>query len=158
MRWVTRALDLLGSALPAVLLAVVLIVVTANVIARTILATPFYVAHDIALISFAGVVWLGVIGAALTGQLFGVEFFIDRLPGRWRTGAKMLARVFVILIAAAVIRAAVAQITTARFTTFLALGWPKWIVSAGLLVAMAALIVVQLIAIATTLRNGQAAE
>jgi TRAP-type C4-dicarboxylate transport system permease small subunit len=141
-----------------VLLAVVLIVVTANVIARTILATPFYVAHDIALISFAGVVWLGVIGAALTGQLFGVEFFIDRLPGRWRTGAKILARVFVILIAAAVIRAAVAQITTARFTTFLALGWPKWIVSAGLLVAMVALIVVQLIAIATTLRNGQAAE
>jgi TRAP-type C4-dicarboxylate transport system permease small subunit len=51
------------------------------------------------------------------------------------------------LIAAAVIRAAWAQISTARFTKFLALGWPKWIVAALLAFGMALIILERLLAI-----------
>ena len=144
MTWIDRLLTLAGSVIPAILLGVVLVVVTANVFARTVLAIPFYAAHDLALIAFAGVVWFGIVGAAINGQLFGVSYFVERLPPGLRKGAAVLAHLIVVLIAIAVIQAAYAQITTARFTRFLALGWPKWIVSAGLLMAMALLIVVQL--------------
>jgi TRAP-type C4-dicarboxylate transport system permease small subunit len=153
MRWLVKGLDVFGSVVPAVLLAIVLVVVTANVIARTVLAVPFYVAHDIALIAFAGVVWFGIVGTSLNGQLFGVAYFVDRLPGRVRTGVRILAHLLVILIAVAVARAAIEQIVSARFTTFLAIGWPKWIVSAGLLAAMVGIILVQVIAIIRLLRR-----
>jgi TRAP-type C4-dicarboxylate transport system permease small subunit len=53
--------------------------------------------------------------------------------------------VLVIAIAAQVLHAAVVQVQTARFTRFVALGWPKWIVSAGLAAAMATLILVQIV-------------
>jgi TRAP-type C4-dicarboxylate transport system permease small subunit len=84
-----------------------------------------------------------LVGAALNGQMFGVNFFADRLPAWPRLIARLLVRAIVIAIALAVINAAWAQIETARFTRFLALGWPKWIVSAGLLVSMVLLIIVQ---------------
>lgn|GEM_PF-1400919 len=142
--WLDRFLSLIGSILPAVLLAIVLIVVTANVIARKVLGIPFHIAHDLALVSFAGVVWFGVVGAAINGQLFGVAYFVNHMPTRIQRVAHVIVHLIVILIALAVIRAAIAQIETARFTRFLALGWPKWIVSAALLAAMVMLIFVQL--------------
>lgn len=134
--WLDRGLRLVGEVLPAVLLAVVLVVVTANVVARSILSLPFYAAHDIALIAFAGTVWFGLVGAAVTGQLFGVAFFVGLLPRRLQRPARVAAQLLVIAIAIAVIDAARAQIATSRFSTFLTLGWPKWIVSAGLLASM----------------------
>lgn len=156
-RWFDRLLAVMSSVLPAVLLGIVLVVVTANVIARTLLGLPFYAAHDIAMICFAGVVWFGVVGAAINGQLFGVAWFVSLLPPRLRRGATLLSHVIVIAIAVAVIQAAAAQIGTARFTRFLALGWPKWIVSAGLLGAMVLLILVQLREIWRNLRGKRAA-
>jgi TRAP-type C4-dicarboxylate transport system permease small subunit len=144
MSLVDRILVAAGSVVPALLLAVVLVVVTANVVARTMIGVPFHTAHDIALVAFAGVVWFGLVGAAINGQMFGVNFFVDRLPARPRLIARLAARIIVVAIAAAVINAAWAQIETARFTRFLALGWPKWIVSAGLLVSMLLLVVVQI--------------
>lgn len=142
--WLDRFLSLIGSVLPATLLGIVLIVVTANVVARKVLGIPFHIAHDLALVSFAGVVWFGVVGAAMNGQLFGVAYFVNHLPLPLRRAVRLLVHLIVILIALAVIRAAIAQIDTARFTRFLALGWPKWIVSAALLAAMVMLIIVQL--------------
>jgi TRAP-type C4-dicarboxylate transport system permease small subunit len=150
--------EVVGSAVPALLLAVVLVVVTANVVARTLLGLPFYMAHDIALVALAGMVWFGAVGAAIHGQLFGVAWFVERLPPRARTVARIVAHLAVIAIALAVIEAARAQIASARFTRFLALGWPKWIVSAGLLGAMAALILVQVGAIWRTLRGSDAGD
>jgi len=144
VRWSDRFLALFVSVLPAILLGVVLVVVTANVIARTVLGLPFYAAHDIALICFAGVVWFGVVGAAINGQLFGVTWFVGLLPDKAQIWARTLSHLVVIAIAIMVIKAAGAQIETARFTRFLALGWPKWIVSAGLAAAMGLLIAVQL--------------
>jgi TRAP-type C4-dicarboxylate transport system permease small subunit len=143
MTWLDRILTAIGSVVPAALLGIVLVVVTANVVARTVLGVPFHTAHDLALVSFAGVVWFGVVGATINGQMFGVNFFVERLPGRLLLVARLLARIVVILIAIAVVYASWAQIETARFTKFLALGWPKWIVSAGLLVSMLLMIVVQ---------------
>jgi TRAP-type C4-dicarboxylate transport system permease small subunit len=143
MSWLDRLLTVVGSVVPAALLGIVVVVVTANVVARTVLGVPFHTAHDLALVSFAGVVWFGVIGATINGQMFGVNFFVERLPGRLSLFARLLARIIVVLIAVAVIHASWAQIETARFTKFLALGWPKWIVSAGLLVSMLLMIVVQ---------------
>lgn len=143
-RWFDRLLAVMSSVLPAILLGIVLVVVSANVIARTLLGLPFYAAHDLAMICFAGVVWFGVVGAAINGQLFGVAWFVSLLPPRLGRAARLLSNAIVILVAVAVIQASAAQIGTARFTRFLALGWPKWIVSAGLLGAMVMLILVQL--------------
>jgi len=145
--WLDRALRLVGELLPAALLAVVLVVVTANVVARSILSLPFYAAHDIALIAFAGTVWFGLVGAAVAGQLFGVAYFVGLLPPGLQRPARVLAQLLVIAIAIAVIHAARAQIATSRFSTFLTLGWPKWIVSAGLLASMVLVVLVSLRAI-----------
>lgn len=138
-----RLIALVGSALPAALLGIVLVVVTANVVARTLLGVPFHTAHDIALVAFAGVVWFGVVGAAVNGQLFGVDFVVEMLPPRLSFAVKLLARIILIAICVAVIHACWAQIETSRFSRFLALGWPKWIVSAGLALSMVLLVLVQ---------------
>ena len=140
-----RLLELFGSDLPAILLAVVLLVVSADVFTRTVLRESFHTAHDIAILAFAGVVWFGVVGAAWNRQLFGVRFFVDRLPPGPRRWLQAVTHGVVILTSIAVLRAAIAQVETARFTTFLALGWPKWIVSAALGLAMVAVIVIQVI-------------
>src|SRR5687767_3028908 len=158
MRAVDRVLVAVGSVVPAALLGLVLVVVTANVVARTILGISFHTAHDLALIAFAGVVWFGLVGAALDGQMFGVNFFVDRLPRGPRRFVKLLVRAIVVAIALTVVYAAWAQIETARFTRFLALGWPKWIVSAGLLVSMLLLVVVQIREAVDLIRVGTSEE
>ena len=145
MSWFKRILELFGSDLPAILLAILLLVVSANVFIRTALRESFHAAHDIAILSCVGVVWFGIIGASLNKQLLGVRFFVDKLPPRLRYWLQALTHLIVIAISLNVIRAAIAQIETARFTRFLALGWPKWIVSAALGVAMGTIIVVQIL-------------
>ncbi|UOA20732.1 hypothetical protein DSM14862_03570 (plasmid) [Sulfitobacter indolifex] len=143
---VLRALlRLIGEIIPTLLLAGVLIVVSANVISRTILREGFQTANELAIVCFSGVVFFGIIGAALNKQMFGVDYFISRLPRALERPALMLSHLLVIIIASAVLHAATAQVATARFTTFLALGWPKWIVSAGLAFAMGAIIATQLL-------------
>jgi TRAP-type C4-dicarboxylate transport system permease small subunit len=98
-------------------------------------------------------VFFGIIGAALDKQMFGVDFFVSRLPRRLQAWVTALTHLLVIAIALQVLNAAIAQVSTARFTTFLALGWPKWIVSAGLGVAMSAIILVQLLHLAELWRE-----
>lgn len=144
MKWVDHILEAVGSLLPAVLLAVVILVVTVNVIARGVFGLPLHAAHDIAILAFTGVVWFGLVGAAINGQMFGVNFFIDRLPGRLPVYFQMLSRLIVVVFCAAIIYSAWAQIGTARFSRFLTLGWPKWIISAGLLVSMVLIAIVQI--------------
>jgi len=145
MAWFKRILELLGSDLPAVLLAIVLLVVSANVFIRTALRESFHAAHDIAMLAFAGVVWFGIIGASLNKQLLGVRYFVNKLPPRPRHWLQALTHVIIIVISFDVIRAAIAQVETSRFTKFLTLGWPKWIVAAALGVAMGMIIVVQIL-------------
>lgn len=146
-------LRLIGEVIPTLLLAVVLIAVSANVISRTVFREGFQMANELAIVCFAGVVFFGIVGAALDKQMFGVDFFVSRLPRRVQPWATALTHVLVIAIAWQVLNAAIAQVSTARFTTFLALGWPKWIVSAGLGTAMAAIIVVQVIHLAALRRE-----
>ncbi|MFC6643584.1 MULTISPECIES: TRAP transporter small permease [Sulfitobacter] len=138
-------LRLIGEVIPTLLLAGVLIVVSANVISRTILREGFQTANELAIVCFSGVVFFGIIGAALNKQMFGVDYFISRLPRAFERPALLLSHLLVIAISGAVLHAATAQVATARFTTFLALGWPKWIVSAGLAFAMGAIIAAQLL-------------
>lgn len=154
MKQLDRMLEAIGSFIPALLLAVVIIVVTANVIARNIFSMPFHAAHEIAILSFTGVVWFGLVGSAIDGQMFGVDYFIDRLPGRWPVYCRIASRAVVVMCSAAIIYSAWMQIGTARFSRFLTLGWPKWVVSAGLLVSMVLLIVVQLREIIQIYRGG----
>ncbi|WP_245944940.1 TRAP transporter small permease [Pelagibacterium lacus] len=153
MVMIRRLLELVGSVLPVFLIAFLVLVVAADVFARNILRVPFYAAHDLAILAFSASVWLGLIGAALYGQLFGIGFFVELLPERLRRVVVVLSHIIVIIIAVAVIQAAIAQITTARFTTFLALGWPKWIVAAILAVGMGGIIIVQLVAIVEIFRG-----
>lgn len=148
-----RLLDLLGSVVPAILLAVVLLAVGADVVARTLFRQSLHGSHDLAIVALAGTVWFGIIGTAVGGQLFGVGFVVDRLPARLRPAVQAFVHLAVIVVAAAVLRAAVAQVQTARFTTFLSLGWPKWIVSAALGVAMAAVILVQIMQLVELVRR-----
>ena len=145
MHRLKRILDLIGSDLPAILLAIVLLVVSADVFLRTALRVSFHEAHDIAILAFSGVVWFGVVGASLNNQLFGVRFFVERFPRSSRRYLEAATHLTLILISLAVLRAAIAQVETARFTIFLALGWPKWIVSAALAVAMVAIVITQVV-------------
>ncbi|EAR51260.1 hypothetical protein OG2516_17565 [Oceanicola granulosus HTCC2516] len=145
MRPLSYLLTFLGSVVPAVLLGVILMVVSADVFMRLVLRDSLHIAHDLAIVALAGVVWFGIVGTARERELFGIKVLTDRLPHRWRIAVGVAVDLLVILIAAQVLRAAVIQVETARFTRFVALGWPKWIVSAGLAAAMAALIVVQLL-------------
>lgn len=145
MPWLRRLVDLVGSDLPAILITIVLLVVSADVFVRTVLRESFHTAHDIAIIAFAGVVWFGIVGAALNRQLFGVRFFVDRLPARGRLIVQAATHLVVVLVSLAVLRAAMAQVSTSHFTTFLAIGWPKWIVPAGLGLAMGIVAVINLV-------------
>lgn len=153
MRLLSRFLALIGSALPAILLGVILVVVSADVFARLLLSRSIHVSHDLAIIALAGVVWFGIVGTAQARELFGIRYFTDRLPRRMQRPVAILVDVLVIVIAAEVMRAAFIQVQTARFTRFVSLGWPKWIVSAGLAAAMGALILVQLLHLVRMIRK-----
>ncbi len=144
MQRLDRITQFVGSVLPACCLAIVLIVVTINVFARTVLGMPFHIAHDISMLAFAGVVWLGLTGVAATHQLFGVAFFVSKLPPALKKPAYVLSHSIVILVSCFVINAAYHQIMTARFSKFLALGWPKWIVSAMLLFSFVVIALIQI--------------
>lgn len=144
MKWLDKLSQLIGSVLPACCLAIVLTVVTMNVIARTLLGVPFHMAHDIAILAFAGVVWLGLTGVAANRHLFGVAFFVSLLPPALKKFAYTLSHLIVVFISCFVIHAAYHQIMTARFSKFLALGWPKWIVSAMLLFSFAFIVLLQI--------------
>ncbi len=144
-----------GITVPAVLVGTLVLIMLADVIARNFLSMSILWSHDLAVILMAAVVWLGLSGAAMSGQMFGISLLVDRLPPRLAGGARLLADLLVMLIAAAVIRAAWAQISTARFTKFLALGWPKWIVAALLAVGMALIILERLLAIAERSREAR---
>lgn len=144
-----------GITLPALMIGILVLIVLGDVLARNLFAASILWAHDLAIVLLAAAVWLGLAGAARERQLFGVSFFADRLPPRARAWARLASDILVIAIAAGVIRAAWAQISTARFTKFLSLGWPKWIVAALLAAGMALIILQSLIDIATRLREGR---
>ncbi len=141
MKTLRTIVEFVGVTVPALLLAALVAIVMSDVVARNFFATSIMWAQELAVILMAAAVWLGLAGASMSGQLFGISFFVDRLPARFATIARLLANLLILLIAAQVIRAAFAQIATARFTTFLTLGWPKWIVAALLATGMALVIV-----------------
>ncbi|MEZ5737809.1 MAG: TRAP transporter small permease subunit [Novosphingobium sp.] len=134
-------MNFLGLTLPALSLAALVVLITADVVARNFFAMSILWAQEMAVILLGATVWLGLSGAAMKGQWFGITLFVERLPGRIAFYARLVADLLVLLIAAEVIRAAFAQISTARFTTFLALGWPKWIMAAVLAAGMGLVVV-----------------
>lgn len=155
MRTLRAIVEFAGVTVPALLLAALVAIVMADVVARNFFAMSIMWAQELAVVLMAAAVWLGLAGASMNGQLFGISLFVDRLPERIAPFARLLADLHVLVIAAQVIRAAYAQISTARFTTFLTLGWPKWIVAALLATGMALVIVERLLAIAESFRKGR---
>lgn len=153
MKTLRAILIFLGTTLPALLLAALVGIVMADVIARNFFATSIMWAQEMAVILLGATVWLGLSGAAMQGQLFGISLFVDRLPPRAAAIARLIADLLVMLIAAEVIRAAMAQIATARFTTFMTLGWPKWIMAALLAFGMGLVILDRLMTMAGQFRK-----
>lgn len=145
-----------GATIPALLVGLLVLIVLADVLARNFFAMSIHWAHELAVVLLAASVWLGLSGAAAEGQLFGISMLVDRLPPAAARRVRMLADALVILIAGAVIHAAWAQIATARFTRFLTLGWPKWVVAVLLAVGMALVIAGRLTAIVAELRRHRA--
>ncbi len=143
MRVLSYLFTILGSVVPAALLGVILVVVSADVFMRLVLEKSIHISHDLAIVALAGVVWFGIVGTARERELFGIKVLTDRLPARFQSPVAVMVDLLVIVIAAHVLHAALIQVETARFTRFVALGWPKWIVSGGLAIAMGALILVQ---------------
>ncbi len=141
MNWIG---ELAGSIVPVMLLALVIISVGADVIGRNIFSAPIFGASEVAVLAFVWLVWLGVIGAAKRDDLMGVRYFVDLLPPRGRHLVHATMNVIVALIAAGVIYAAIMQIRTARFTTFMSIDVPKWVMSVGLAFSMVAIIVIYL--------------
>lgn len=144
---------LLGVALPAWMTGLIVILVVVDVAARNFFHAPIPWAHDLAIVLMAAVVWLGLAGACMSDQMFGITAVVERLPPRLQSVAMIIADLLTIVIAAAVIKAAYAQITTARFTTFLALGWPKWIIAAFIGGGMVMIIIIRFLDIVARLRR-----
>ncbi|MDF2689537.1 MAG: transporter small permease, partial [Microvirga sp.] len=144
MRFVNSIGELVGSVIPVILLALVIISVGADVVGRNVFSAPIFGASEVSVLAFVWLVWLGVIGAAKRGDLMGVRYFVDLLPPRGRRLVHATMNVLVALIAAGVIYAAIMQIRTARFTTFMSIGVPKWVMSVGLAISMAAIFVMYL--------------
>jgi len=132
--------ELVGSVFPVILLALVIISVGADVIGRNVFSAPIFGASEVSVLAFVWLVWLGVIGAAKRDDLMGVRYFVDLLPPRGRHLVHATMNVMVALIAAGVIYAAIMQIRTARFTTFMSIDVPKWVMSVGLAISMAAIL------------------
>lgn len=150
-----HVLHLFGTVIPACLIAALVVIVLADVIARNFLAMSILWAHEFAVILLSATVWFGLTGAAMSGQMFGISLFVDLLPPRAAHVARLIADVLVMLIAGAVIHAAWAQISTARFTKFLSLGWPKWIVAALLAAGMAMIILTRILQLAGRVRGNR---
>lgn len=144
---------LFGVALPALLIGAIVLVVFADVIARNLFRGSIPWAHDLAVVLMAATVWFGLVGACMSDQMFGISAFVQRLPIRVQRVTMVLADLLTILIAAAVVHAAYAQITTARFTTFLSLGWPKWIIAAFIAAGMIMIIIVRALDVVSHLRG-----
>lgn len=153
MRILRAIVEFLGVTVPALLLAGLVVIVMSDVLARNFFSMSILWAQELAVILLGATVWLGLSGAAMNGQLFGISLFVDRLPPRAAFYAQLLADLLVLLIAVEVIRAALAQISTARFTVFLTLGWPKWIMAAILATGMGLVIVSRLMQAAESFRS-----
>jgi TRAP-type transport system small permease protein len=144
LRFINWIGELVGSFIPVILLALVIISVGADVVGRNVFSAPIFGASEVSVLAFVWLVWLGVIGAAKRDDLMGVRYFVDLLPPRGRRLVHATMNVLVALIAAGVIYAAIMQIRTARFTTFMSIGVPKWVMSVGLAISMAAIFVMYL--------------
>ncbi|WP_342363302.1 TRAP transporter small permease [Terrarubrum flagellatum] len=136
---IKRAFDFFSDALPVVLLAIVIIVVTLDVLGREILSAPLYAANEIAVIAFVWLVWFGMIGAARRQELIGVRYFVSLLPPAAARWVDVIVDFLIALICLAILRAAIRQIATARFTTFDLLGLPKWLLTFGVAISVALL-------------------
>lgn len=148
-----KIITLAGVGLPSAMIAALVLIVLADVLARNLFATSISWAQEMAVILLIGSVWLGLAGASLQGQMVGVSILTDRLSPRNRRVIETAADLCVIAIAAATSHAAHAQMATARFTKFLALGWPKWILAAFLAVGMGLVILARVVDIATRLKE-----
>lgn len=147
MKILRGVLDVFSGLLPSVLIGMLVLVVLVDVAGRNILHMSIPWAHDLTIILMSAAVWFALADVARNDQMFGVAVLTGRLPQAWQGIAAMLKDLLVILIAAETIRAAVAQITSSRFTTFLSLGWPKWIVALFLALGMAAVVLERVLTI-----------
>jgi len=147
MKILRGLLEVFSGVLPSILTGLLVLVVLADVLARNLLHASIPWAHDLTIILMAAAVWFALADVARNEQLFGITLLVDRLPPTARLYAATVADLLVILIAGETIRAAVAQITSSRFTIFLSLGWPKWIVALFLALGMAAVMLERVLTI-----------
>ncbi len=134
----TRVMEFVGTVLPVVLLAVVIMAVGVDVAGRNLFSYPVFGTSEIAVLAFVWLVWLGAIGAASRNELLGIHYFVERLPGRFTTPiVEILVDLLTTLIALGTLYAAIMQIRTARFTVFASINVPKWVMSVGLAISMA---------------------
>ena len=89
-----------GSVIPVILLALVIISVGADVVGRNVFSAPIFGASEVSVLAFVWLVWLGVIGAAKRDDLMGVRYFVDLLPPRGRHLVHATMNILVALIAA----------------------------------------------------------
>lgn len=136
MRFLRAALTLLTEVAPVFFLCVTTVIVAADVVGRTLFNRPVFAASEIALIAFVWLVWFGSVGLARQGELMAVNYFVVR-SRRYRPAIELLADVISLAILGYVLFAIYRQVTTARFTVFETTELPKWILAAGVEVALA---------------------
>jgi TRAP-type C4-dicarboxylate transport system permease small subunit len=141
VRYWTFFLKFITEFIPVVLMCVVTSVIAADVVGRTAFSRPVFAASEIALIGFVWLVWLGAVGVAVRNDMMGIQFFVERL-GRFRVPAEILSDVLVIAICGFCAYATYRQISTARFTIFDSLHWPKWILAVGVAISLVLFIII----------------
>ncbi|MGV3650878.1 MAG: TRAP transporter small permease [Devosia sp.] len=131
----------IGDFIPVVLIVITTTVIAIDVVARTFLSRPLYGASEVALIAFVWLVWLGTVGVARRDEMMGIVFFRERM-GRFKRAAEILSDMLIVAMCGFVVYATWRQVSTARFTHFDQLPLPKWILAAGMGVAMVLLLLV----------------
>ena len=141
MRFWGLVIRVIGDLIPVVLMVVTTTAIALDVIARTAFHRPLFAASEIALIAFVWLVWLGTVGIARRDEMVGITYFREHM-GPLRRPAELLSDVLVMSMCGYVLYATWRQVSTARFTVFDQLPLPKWILAAGVGLAMALLVLI----------------
>lgn len=94
--WVSRAVVFLEEIVPALLLAFIVVAITADVIGRYVFSSPLQGAAELSLIAFIWATYLAVAGVARQGRHIAIDLVTGTFSPRWQAITDILAQ-FVII-------------------------------------------------------------
>lgn len=95
-RGVSRSLVFVEEIVPALLLAFIVVAITADVIGRYLFANPLQGAAEISLIAFVWATYLAVAGVSRQGRHIAIDVITATFSPRWQAIADIVAQLIII--------------------------------------------------------------